>query len=166
MILKKHPKIKTRFLCLAEYVESLFFYKLDKIVTRRIEIGFEDETLFIVTQRFDFFIRGERHVVYDFRNITDLAIYRSIKKYGSEDQSRYQILKNILEEGMGIVIENHGEKKLDGTIQDVRNGVKELQLLRSQVSFPFEMAIVQLITETQCVLYEHSILGQGALFCK
>jgi hypothetical protein len=56
--------------------------------------------------------------------------------------------------------------KLDVTIQDVRNGVKELQLLRAQVSFPSETEIIQLITETQCVLYDHSILGEGALFGK
>jgi hypothetical protein len=49
---------------------------------------------------------------------------------------------------MEIAIENHGEKKLDGTIQDIRNGVKDLQLIRAQVSFPFEMAINQVITET------------------
>jgi hypothetical protein len=55
---------------------------------------------------------------------------------------------------------------LDGTIQDVRNGVKELQLLRAQLSFPFEMEIIQVITETQCVLYENSMLGEGALFGK
>jgi hypothetical protein len=42
-----------------------------------------------------------------------------------------------MEESMEVFIENHGEKKLDGTIQDVRNGVKELQLIRAQVSFPF-----------------------------
>jgi hypothetical protein len=49
-------------------------------------------------------------------------------------------LKLVLEEAME-------------TIQDVRDGVKELQLLRAQVSFPFEMKIVQVIIETQCVLY-------------
>jgi hypothetical protein len=55
---------------------------------------------------------------------------------------------------------------LDGTIQDVINGVKELQLLRAQISFPFEMAIIQVVIETQCALYEHSVLGEGALFGK
>jgi hypothetical protein len=35
-------------------------------------------------------------------------------------------LKLILEEAMEIVIKNHREKKLDGTIEDVRDGVKEL----------------------------------------
>jgi hypothetical protein len=105
-------------------------------------------------------------VAYDFQKITNLAIYRSIKKYGPEEQSRSQLLKLILEESMKIVIENDGEKKLDGTIQDVRNGLKELQLLGAQVSFPFETAIIQVITETQWVLYEHSILGEGALLGK
>jgi hypothetical protein len=81
-------------------------------------------------------------VAYDFWKITDLEIYRSIKKYGREDQSRSQLSKLIMEESMEIVIENHGEKKLYGTIQDVRNGVKELQLLRAKVSFPFDTAII------------------------
>jgi hypothetical protein len=75
-------------------------------------------------------------------------------------------LKLILEEATEIVIGNYGEKKLDGTIQYVRDGVKELQLLRAQVPFPFEMEIIQVITETQCVLHVHSILGEGALFGK
>jgi hypothetical protein len=56
---------------------------------------------------FDFFIRGERRVVNDFRKITDLAIYRSIKKYGPDDQSRSQLLKLILDEAMEIIIKNH-----------------------------------------------------------
>jgi hypothetical protein len=42
-------------------------------------------------------------------------------------------LKLILEEAMEIVIENREEQKLDGTIQDVRDGVKELYLLRAHV---------------------------------
>jgi hypothetical protein len=115
---------------------------------------------------FDFFIRGERRVVYDFRKITHLAIYRSIKKSGPGDQLRSQLLKLILEETTEIVIENQREKKLDGTIQEFRNGVKELQLLRAQVPFPCETEIIQVIIETQCVLYEHSMLGEGALFGK
>jgi hypothetical protein len=113
---------------------------------------------------FQLFIRGERRVVYDFRKITDLAIYRSIKKSGPYDQLQSQLLKLIMEEATEIVIENHGEKKLDGTIQDIRDGVKELQLLRAQVSFSFETDIILVIAETQCVLYEHSMLGDGALF--
>jgi hypothetical protein len=75
-------------------------------------------------------------------------------------------LKTILEEATMLIIENHGEKKFDGTIQDVRDGVKELQLIRAQVSFYFETEIIHMITETQCVLYENSILGEGALFGK
>jgi hypothetical protein len=75
-------------------------------------------------------------------------------------------LKLVLEEATEIVIKNHREKKLDGTIQDVRDGVKELQLLRARVPFPFETDIIQVITEIQCVLYDHSIMGEGALFGK
>jgi hypothetical protein len=67
---------------------------------------------------------------------------------------------------MEIDIENHREKELDGTIQDIRDGVKELQILRAQVPFPFPFEIIQVITETQCVLYKHSMLGGGALFGK
>jgi hypothetical protein len=114
MILKKHPEIKTRFLCLAENAESLFFYKLENTGTRRIETGFEDENLFIVPQKFDFFIRGERRVAYDFQKITDLDIYRSIKKSGPEDQSRSQILKLILEEAIEIVMENLEKRNWTG----------------------------------------------------
>jgi hypothetical protein len=171
MILNKHPEIKTTFLCLVENIEiphnhNICFHKPENIGTRCKEKGSEDNIFFIVPKMFDFFIRGERRVAYDFRKITDLAIYLSIKKSGPDDQSRSQLSKLILEEAMEIVIENHGENKLDGTIQDVRNGVKELQLLGAQVPFPFETEIIQVITETQCVLYDHSMLGEGALFGK
>jgi hypothetical protein len=100
MMLNKHPEIKTTFLCLAENVKnpqnrSIFFHKPENIGTRRKERGFEDKNLVIVPKMFDFFIRGERRVAYDFRKITDLDIYRSIKKSGPDDQSRSQRLKLI-----------------------------------------------------------------------
>jgi hypothetical protein len=63
-------------------------------------------------------------VVYDFREITDLDIYHSIKKSGPEDQSRSQLLKLILEEAMEIVIEDHREKKFDETIPYVEKHSK------------------------------------------
>jgi hypothetical protein len=65
---------------------------------------------------------------------------------------------------MEIAIENHRENKLDGTIRDVRDGVKELQLCRTQLSFPFEAEIFKVITETQCVLYDHFNAGRGCTF--
>jgi hypothetical protein len=80
-----------------------------------MERGFEDETIFIVPKIFYFFLRGERRVSDDFRKISDLAIYHSIKKtkiFGPFiDPSRSQLLKLILDEAMEIIIENHREKK-------------------------------------------------------
>jgi hypothetical protein len=171
MILNKHPKVPITFLFQVENIESpqnrsIFFLKPENIGKRRKERGFEDKTLFTVPKMFDFFIRGEIRVAFYFRKITDLAIYRYINKSDTDDQSRSQPLKLILEEAMEITIENRGENKLDGTIQDVINCVKELQLLMAQVPFPFEMEIFQMITESQCILYEHSMLGEGALFGK
>jgi hypothetical protein len=55
---------------------------------------------------------------------------------------------------------------VDGTSQDIRDGVKNLQLIRAHISFPFDTDIFQVITETQCVLYELSMLDEDALFGK
>jgi hypothetical protein len=55
---------------------------------------------------------------------------------------------------------------INWTGQDVRDGVEELKLPTAHVSFPFEKEIIQVITETQCFLYEHSMLGEGAFFGK
>ena len=166
-----HPENSTIFLCLAQNVDSeekrhIFFDEPQCIGPRQIERGFEDGTLFYVPKMYDFFIRGERRVAYDFLKITDFAIYGSIMKSRSEEKSRSQLLEIIVKDAMEIVIESHRAKKLKGTMKDVREGVKDLQILRANISFPFETEIIQVITETQGVLYEHSMLGEGALFGK
>jgi hypothetical protein len=109
MILNKHPEIKTTFLCHAKNIEtpqnrSIFFLKPENIGMTHKEKGFEDKTLFIVPKMFAFFIRGEKYVTYNFQKITDLAVYRSIKKSGPDDQSRSQLLKLIVEEAREILI--------------------------------------------------------------
>jgi hypothetical protein len=105
--------------CLAEDVESphnrsIFFHEPENIGRRRKERGLEDETIFNVLKMFDLFIRGERRMAdEDFRKITDLAIYRSIKKIKTSGpyiyQSLSQLLKLIMNEAMEIIIESHGE---------------------------------------------------------
>jgi hypothetical protein len=67
---------------------------------------------------------------YDFQKIADMAIYRPIMKSGPDSQSRSWLLKLIVEEAIEIITENHRERKLEGIIQDVRDGVKQMQLLR------------------------------------
>jgi hypothetical protein len=51
-------------------------------------------------------------------------------------------LNLIWEEATKIVVEDQGEHILEGSIQDIKDGVEDLQLFRAHVSFPFEMEII------------------------
>jgi hypothetical protein len=89
-----------------------------------------------------------------FTKITNLALYRTLKKAHSEFQSQSQLVKLTLQEVMGIIIEDHGVENMIQSIQDIIEEVKYLQLLRSDQILFFEMGSVQLVTETHSVLYE------------
>jgi hypothetical protein len=89
-----------------------------------------------------------------FTKITNLALYRNLKKADSEFQSRSQLVKLTLQEVMGIIIEDHGVENMIQSTQDIIEEVKYLQLLRSDQILFFEMGSVQLVTETHSVLYE------------
>jgi hypothetical protein len=116
--------------------------------------GFHDGTIFNVPRSFDFFIKGEREVNTKITKITNLALYRTLKKADSESQSRSQLVKLILQEVMEIIIEDHGVDNMKQSIQDVVEEVKYLQLLRSNVMLSFKKEIVQVVTEARTVLYE------------
>jgi hypothetical protein len=89
-----------------------------------------------------------------FKNITNLDLYRTLKKADSESQSRSQCVKLILQEVMEIIIEDHGVDNMKQSTQDLIEEVKYLQLLMSHVMLSFEKEIVQVVTEIHSVLYE------------
>jgi hypothetical protein len=55
---------------------------------------------------------------------------------------------------MEFNIEDQGVEHMHQSIQDVLEGVKYLQLLRSHVMLSFDKEIVQVVTETRSVLYD------------
>jgi hypothetical protein len=102
--LSNAPKLSfvgTTYLCHAHCIGSqtrhIAFEKHDKMLDKGrgfhdetifevLERGFHDGTIFKVPRSFDFFIKGAREVNINFRNITNLALYRTLKKADSESQ--------------------------------------------------------------------------------
>jgi hypothetical protein len=74
--------------------------------------GIPRRTIFKVPRSFDFFIKGAREVNIKFTKITNLALYRTLKKADSEFQSQSQLVKFTLQEVMGIIIEDHGVENI------------------------------------------------------
>jgi hypothetical protein len=150
--------VRTTYLCHSHGIGSqtrhIEFEKHEKMFGK--ERGIHDGTIFKVPRSFDFSIKGTRQVNNKSMKITNLDLYRTLKKADSESQSRSQLMKLILQEVMGIIIEDHGVHNMKQSIQDIVEEVKYLQLIRSHVILSFDKDIVQFVTETRSVLYEMS----------
>jgi len=148
--------VGTTYVCHVHDIDNqnrlILFEKQEKMCNK--ERGFEDGTMFKVPRSFDFFIKAAGEVNSDYSKITKLALYKTLKNADSESKSRSQLSKLIMQEVMDLTIEDHGIDDDAESIEDIVAQVKQVQLLRSHIIFPFENEIVQVVTETRSVLYE------------